>query len=215
MTRNQIEFQKLKEDIRHNKTSEAVASLSQAETARHNYADEGIQRSGVQETARHNVQTENINWYSAQNTAQLQGAQAVYQRAAANTQVAQQGVLSAEEELKLEQAASELPKRMLNYAQAKVSLNQAETEKAKLEETSARALESAAKASELRAQTKEALARADEAIARAKAIPKQTDIERKNAETREKEYQQNWFKIGGEVVGNAFKGIGALAGLAR
>lgn len=57
MTANQINFAKHKEDVRHNKASEAVASGTLSESVRHNTASEAI------------------NWYTGQNLAKLQGRQ--------------------------------------------------------------------------------------------------------------------------------------------
>lgn len=69
MTANQINFAKHKEDVRHNKASEAVASGTLSEAVRHNTASEAI------------------NWYTGQNLAKLQG----YQGALAQAQAVESG----------------------------------------------------------------------------------------------------------------------------
>lgn len=57
MTANQINFARHKEDVRHNRATEAVASGTLSESVRHNTA------------------TEAINWYTGRNLAKLQSAQ--------------------------------------------------------------------------------------------------------------------------------------------
>lgn len=59
MTANQIAYQKLVEDRRHNRAQES-------ETGRHNIQQEQIGWSDIGEKARHNVQTETVNWYTAE-----------------------------------------------------------------------------------------------------------------------------------------------------
>lgn len=87
MTANQINYQNLKETIRHNRTvegetgrhnfaTEGLTAREIAETTRHNVASEGLSAADIREKQRHNVQTENINWYSAQSLANLQSSQA-------------------------------------------------------------------------------------------------------------------------------------------
>lgn len=61
MTANQIAYQKLVEDRRHNRVTEG-------ETSRHNIQQEGIGWSDLGERTRHNVETEGINWYTAETT---------------------------------------------------------------------------------------------------------------------------------------------------
>jgi hypothetical protein len=210
MTRNQIEFQKLKEDIRHNKQTESVASLSQLETARHNYADEGIQRSGVQETARHNVQTENINWYTAQNTGKLQSSQSQYYRESANTQITQQSKNRADEELALEKALSETPARLLTMATQKLRLAELRTERERLEKTANEAIETEQRARLAAANAQESVARANKALAEAGYIPKDYHLREEQQKLKEQETLQGWFKVGTDI-GNAFvKGIGTI-----
>lgn len=57
MTANQINYQKLKEDRRHNLATES-------ETGRHNVQQEAIGFATVGESRRHNQAAEAINWYT-------------------------------------------------------------------------------------------------------------------------------------------------------
>lgn len=75
MTNNQIQYAKLQEDRRHNRTTEV-------ENARHNKRSEdvgfytgGAAYAGVAESRRHNTEQEAINWYTAENLGNLQSAQ--------------------------------------------------------------------------------------------------------------------------------------------
>lgn len=61
MTQNQINYAKLREDIRHNVATEGYTGVELAEGQRHNTATE-------QEAYRHNVAGEQLNWYNAGET---------------------------------------------------------------------------------------------------------------------------------------------------
>lgn len=79
MTKNQIDFAKHKEEMRHNQEMEAQGRTTISENKRHNIASENVGwgnvmvgRSNVAETQRHNVSTEAINWYQSEALANLQ-----------------------------------------------------------------------------------------------------------------------------------------------
>lgn len=76
MTKNQIDYQNVKETQRHNRVVESQTGLTLDEAKRHNQAVESYNLSGLSETQRHNREGEMINWYTAQNLANLQSAQA-------------------------------------------------------------------------------------------------------------------------------------------
>lgn len=85
MTRNQIDFAKHKESMRHNLEMEQQGRLTIDESVRHNkksedigYANVGLGYSNLSELSRHNQQSEAVNWFTAQNLAYLQGEQAGY-----------------------------------------------------------------------------------------------------------------------------------------
>lgn len=85
MTRNQIDFAKHKENVRHNLEMEKQGYQTIGESVRHNkksedigYANVGLGYSNLAELSRHNQQSEAVNWFTAQNLAYLQGEQAGY-----------------------------------------------------------------------------------------------------------------------------------------
>lgn len=85
MTRNQIDFAKHKESVRHNLEMEKQGYQNIDETVRHNkksedigYANVGLGYSNLSELSRHNQQSEAVNWFTAENLAYLQGEQAGY-----------------------------------------------------------------------------------------------------------------------------------------
>jgi len=63
MTANQINYQRLVEDRRHNRALEV-------ESQRHNVVTEGQGNISIAEQRRHNVAAEGVNWYTAEKSAE-------------------------------------------------------------------------------------------------------------------------------------------------
>lgn len=99
MTRNQIDFAKHKENVRHNLEMEGQGRSTIDESKRHNlksedigYANVGLGYSNLAELTRHNAQSEAINWFTAENLAYLQGEQAGYYDALRSKTASEVGV---------------------------------------------------------------------------------------------------------------------------
>lgn len=90
MTKNQIDYAKLKEEHRHNVVEEVLGTRevgakeltaatgyeSMKEAGRHNLATEAYSYANLDELRRHNVSLENVNWYTAQSDRTYKEAQA-------------------------------------------------------------------------------------------------------------------------------------------
>lgn len=99
MTRNQIDFAKHKESVRHNQEMERQGRDVISETGKHNrvqedigYGNIGMGYANIAELSRHNRQSEMVNWFTAQNLAYLQGEQAGYYDALRNKTSSEVGV---------------------------------------------------------------------------------------------------------------------------
>lgn len=122
MTSNQLTLGRLREDIRHNKTSEALGFSTLGETKRHNIQSErigfgniGLGYSQLGEAKRHNIATEGY---------QGEQAQAYAEKAQADTAYTQLQVQYYLDELKVKQDTAEANLRNATSNEERVKIEQ-------------------------------------------------------------------------------------------